>query len=161
MWTMAHRLYELVGQIEPAPSDLVESPWIRTREVAVQKMFDWLRWMGAVNVDGTPANVVAEPKRRMTFKVPYSVAKDYHLCKHIHVQFPHQTENQLLEALVEMIQHNLRENTTTLRIILYRTTSAIEYFVQDTYGNGSQPDWQDTWEEQSIHGEGPDTQDSY
>jgi hypothetical protein len=82
MWTRAHILWGAYRQVEPAPNDMANCDWIVTDEDAVWYLDTWLTYMGAINTDGTPSGVEYEPKKRISFSVPYETGKDWFLTQH-------------------------------------------------------------------------------
>jgi len=118
--------------------------------------------MGAVYTGGdigTQSNYIVEPKKRIPVVVPYNIGKDLFISQRCKIQFPHQTNDNEIEAMVESWNHDLNAGTTALRLILFGETESVSVYIQDTFGTGVDPDWQDSYEEQAIHEGGADTQD--
>ncbi len=164
IWRLAKALWNFYRHVEEPPNELIESEWIRSEEAALVKMQSWLRWMGTIYTGGdisTQSNYKVEPPKRITFDMPYQLAESYFISQRVKIQIPHYTNNVAVESILESISHNINNNVTTIRAILLGETTAIEYFIKDTYGVGVTPDWKDTWEEYAIHGEGSDVKDSY
>jgi hypothetical protein len=162
-WTMCHRLYLRTGEIVAPPSELTDCPLINSYGTAKNRLYMWLRWMGAKIPDGDPGfdEITIEPKVRLSVTVPWEVGRYLHLCQHVYVNLPHHTEGAAVEAMVESVTHDLTDWTSALRLILFGATDSIEYYIKDTFGTGVAPDWKDTFTEYETHGEGQDIKDTY
>lgn len=162
LWTMCHRLYERVQQINPAPADLTNLNFVRDYATARNRMYWWLRWQGAsIPSGGGIPDIDVQPKIRLSMSIPWQIGKDLNLCDRGTVQLPHHTANTVTECLVEELTHNIRNWTTRLRVVLYGDTVPIETYIKDTFGVGVQPDWKDTFLLQVQHGEGADIKDIF
>lgn len=145
LWELSHALYLYFRQINPAPSEISESPWIGTAESAYNKMVRWLAWQGAVN--NQAGQFVVTPRRRLSFSIPYFLGRDLDLCCHVGINFPHHTQGVLREALVESVDHNIMEQITTVQVSVYPMPVAEQDTTKDTYDEGSGDAWKDTYTE--------------
>jgi hypothetical protein len=162
MWTRGHVLWQNYRQIEKPPDDMTQGEWLAKDSDAVTFLDTWLSYMGALNTDGTPGGVTYEPKKRIGFSVPYETGKAWFLTQHHKLQLPHQTNNQAIEFAIEGISKNIQmgKELVTVEVLLYGDASEVDLYVQDTWVQGALlADWQDTYDLQASHGEGPDTQD--
>ncbi len=163
MWTRANLLWSVYRQIEKPPDSLTKSDWIINDNDAVWFLDTWFSWMGAISTDGTPSGVEFEPKKRITFTVPYATGKDWFITQHHLLQLPHQTNDSAIEFVIENVSKNIGKGTeaVTVQAILYGSATEIALYVQDTYTNGTAlADWQDTYDTQAgAPTNGPDIQD--
>lgn len=162
LWTRANALWKATHQIEKAPSHLTDKDMIVEDEDAIWYLRKWFDWMGAITTDGSASGVVFQPKKRLSFAVPYETGKDWFVTHHINVQFPHQTNNTVQEAIIETIDFDIvhKKEKVMVTVILYGSETSIQTNVQDTWVEGTVlTDWVDTVDVQATHGEGPDTFD--
>jgi hypothetical protein len=155
LWTMAHVLRLNVDQVVPPPSDITDNNFIYDEYEAVKLMLIWLSWMGATNVDGTPASVIYQPKQRLLFSVPLELGKDWFISKHINIQLPFHTNNSVTECVIERLSTKISqgEEEVAVQVVTYGLTDEIALFIQDTYATVSE-DWQDHMQTEAERGEG-------
>jgi len=148
LWTRGHVLWEAYRQIEPMPTDISENPLIVKDADALWFLDTLYNWMGAINIDGDPVNVIFEPKKRIVFNVPYQVGKGWFLTQHHKLQLPHQTDDVAIEFMIEQISKNINKGKeiVTVQAILYGAATEIAMYVQDVYDAGTLlADWQDVY----------------
>lgn len=160
-WTRCHALWRAHRQIEDAPASLTDCPSIVTDKDAVDRLDTWLTWMGAISDDGTLAGVRYDPKRRISFTVPYEIGRGWALMHHIRLQLPHQTDGAYIEAVIVGYRKSIRPGHEQVEVdcVLYGACEEISLYVKDTWDTTTRAHWKDTWQEQAIHGEGADVKD--
>ena len=153
LWTRAHVLREVYKQVEPLPRDMSDNDWIVKDEDAVLYLDTLLMWMGAINTDGTTGGITYEPKKRISFTIPYSVGKDLFLTKHVKLQLPHQTNNAAIEGVIERLTKGIKKGRefVKMQLVLYGAANEIDLYIQDTYDTGTLlTDWADTYDTQAV-----------
>lgn len=163
LWTRAHILWNAVRQVEKPPSELTDLSWITQDQDAEWYLDTWFTWMGALNTDGTPSGITFEPKKRISFNIPYSMGKDWFISRHFKLQLPHQTNNEAIECVTEKYKKviTMGKELVNIECVLYGSASEIEFYIQDTY-EATVPDWQDSYDTQSeAPAQDNDVQDSH
>jgi len=156
-WHRAHVLWQAYRQVEQAPSDMTDCPSIVRDEDAVARLDTWFSWMGAINATGTIAGISFEPKRRVSFTVPYAIGRLWFLTQHHRLQLPHQTDDQAIEFMIERYRKRLAhgDEHVEVQVVLYGSSAEIEMYIRDTWVNGTELlDWQDHYSTQTQRGEG-------
>jgi hypothetical protein len=126
-------------------------------EDAVARLDTWFSWMGAINATGTIAGITLEPKRRVSFTVPYAIGRLWFLTQHHRLQLPHQTDDQAIEFMIERYRKRLSKGDESVYVqaILYGSSTEIELYIQDTWTQGTELlDWQDHMSTQVERAEG-------
>ena len=163
IWTRAHVLWQNNRTIEEPPADMTDKKWIYEEDDAVTYLSNWLSYMGATNTTGEPAGIEYQPKKRISFSVPYQTGKTWFITQHHNLQLPHQTNDQAIEFVIESISKVLQKGKeqVDLKVMLYGDTAEIAEFIQDTYTAGVQlDDWADTYDTKAEEaGNGKDIQD--
>jgi hypothetical protein len=164
MWARGKVLWEATRNIEPIPQDRSELTWYVKDADAVWYLETLYSWMGAINTDGTPEGVVFDPKKRISFSVPYETGKDWFLTQHHNLQLPHQTNSQAIEFAIEKMSKNIKkeQEKVTVEVILYGDTSELEYYVKDSMDAGVElEDWKDSMDKKAdVPAQGEDIKDS-
>jgi len=153
MWARANTLWKTYRQIEKPPDSLTTNDWIVNDTDAVWYLDTWFSWMGAINTDGSPSGVTFEPKKRISFTVPYEIGKDWFLTQHHLLQLPHQTDDSAIEFMIERISKNISKGSESVNVqaVLYGASTEISLYIQDTYVNGTTlVDWQDDYDTQAV-----------
>ena len=132
IWDTARALYKKTRVINEPPSELTNLYWVRNELDAKEYLETWLDWM---------------LKRRISFSVSYAKGKDWHVCKHVSVDFPHQTNSQATECMIEKIRKAKNDNKVDVTLIFLDELSTTPYRVQDTYKSTYLDEWQDTYTE--------------
>ena len=150
MWTRAHVLWNAFRQIEPPPSDLTDLTWVTEDQDAEWVLDKWFTWMGALNTDGTPEGITFEPKKRISFTVPYEIGKNWFISFHFKLQLPHQTNDEAIECLIYKTNKitTMGRESVNVSVVLYGSASEIEFYIQDSY-DITNPSWQDSYDLQS------------
>lgn len=130
IWDSCHDLWNLCHQVEEPPSALTDLKWIRTEYEARIYLETWIMWMKV---------------RRCTFSVPYETGRDWYITKRIGVQLPHQTDNDVIECIIEELSRDHNTGLVTVKVIFLDQLPAYDYRVQDTYGTGSLDEWVDSY----------------
>jgi len=163
MWTRANVLWDATRQIESPPRDMTNLDWCVKDSDAVWYLDTWLSWMGAKSTDGTVAGVVFEPKKRLSFTVPYATGLAWFITKHLNVQFPHQTNDVVIECVIETMSKSLAKGSesVTVQVVLYGAETEIPLYIQDTFTAGTLlDDWQDSMDTKAQEAsQGEDVQD--
>jgi hypothetical protein len=88
--------------------------------------------------------------------VYYDKAKRWHIGRHIYLQLPHQTDNAIIETVIESIEKNKSAGYCSMNLIMLDgiTDHAITQ-VQDTMLSmveGADAEWLDSVEDQGVDG---------
>lgn len=120
-WRKCRALWLYYRTIEEPPRKITESPWIRKQSDALTKLNQWLFWMGAKwkgNDYQDQDDYIVEPLRRISISVPYEIAQYWFISKRLKLNIPHYTDGVEREGILEAFTHNLKNMTTSARIIL-------------------------------------------
>jgi hypothetical protein len=159
MWTKAHVLWQSTRRIEEPPSDMTDHDIIYRDVDAVWYLDTWFSWMGAIDTDGTPSGVEFDPKKRISFSVPYDTGKDWYIMQHHKLQLPHQTDATSIEFVIEKIKREISrgKNLITVQAVLYGQTTEIDLYIKDTWVDGTLlDDWKDNYQTLAERGTGGD-----
>jgi hypothetical protein len=109
IWTACHALWLRFRTLEQPPSNLTDSRPVVLYADALNKITDWVAWMG---------------KRRTSFTVPYNFtsgsiqARDWHVAMKLNFNNPHKTNGWNIKCLIEKIEKDKHAGTVKVDIIL-------------------------------------------
>ena len=131
--------------------------WIIEEDEAKQYLYDWFRHMGVFQKEGVGL-IVSKPKR-ISFDVGYERSmtigasrKPWFVGQQITIKFPHQTDDVVVQCLIEEISRNLTTKRTTVRVMLFDITLELELFIKDSFDSFEsvgQADWVDSHQTKS------------
>jgi hypothetical protein len=142
LWQRCHdELWSRSHAIEQPPSDLTDQYMICRTEDAIWFLHNWISW---------------QTRKRIQVSVYYDKAKRWHIGRHIYLQLPHQTDNAIIETVIESIEKNKSAGYCSMNLIMLDgiTDHAITQ-VQDTMLSmveGADAEWLDSVEDQGVDG---------
>lgn len=137
IWIDCHRLFLKYKQIEQQPSDMTDCYMIASYSDALAKITKDVDWMG---------------KRRVSFNIPYGFiaadttkAIDWNVSKRIKIVFPHQTNSNSIECVIESILKSKKNDNIFISVVLLQDidTSFYRNKYQNTIVVSGLDSWQD------------------
>jgi hypothetical protein len=107
LWDCSHQQFIKYGNVKEPPAEMVELSWVRSETLAGWLALYVLAWQG---------------KRRIQVPVVYSKVKTWDIFKHILINFPHQTDGNNFECVIEKIKHDAHKNISILDLVVYGST---------------------------------------
>lgn len=154
IWDRAHKLWQHYRVIEEPPTEMTDAVWIKEDEDAKQYLLNWLDWMGVYEKEDV--GLVVAPKRRITFSVSYKTAttisalrKRWFVSMHFNLTLPFQTNAVTVQCMIEAINFDLNKGVANVTAILLDDTSAVVYFIKDSYDSHASVGWDD-WKDSLL-----------
>jgi hypothetical protein len=113
IWDRCNTLWQICRQIEPAPSEMVELPFVRSYTTALWYLYQWVMWQG---------------KRSSSLDVPYSVGKDYYSGMHFDLTLPHQTNGYPLECLITGLKKHNNKNIVSIDFLILDDLGQVDIY---------------------------------
>jgi hypothetical protein len=129
LWNICRTNYLKYGRIEKIPSSISDQHWIPDYSTALWKITKMIEW---------------QSKKRFSFSVYYTKGRLWNDGKQINIQFPNETNNQTIVAVINKINKNKSDNKVTISLTLLTDVLPSFYFDMYQATDGSAVTWQPT-----------------
>jgi hypothetical protein len=122
-------LSQFTNSVEPPPADMTDLDFVYDYITAMQHLYDWVTWMYNPEIE---------------FKCDAELVDTWEECHRFNLQFPHHTNDAVIECLVEKIKINPNnEHECYIQAIMMADTIPEGFNFQDSLQLAGQL-WQDT-----------------
>lgn len=129
LWNVCRSNYLKYGKLVEMPTQLSEQMWIPTYATALWKFTKMLEW---------------QQKCRFSFSVPYIVGRSWYLGMQMYIQFPNETDDQAVRAVITSFRRHKNQNSVAIELVILDNVETAFYYQKYQMTDTASTEWQAT-----------------